>query len=284
MIAGLALLLALADPKPAAPAAPAEAVAPNPAVSLSEAGRAIAAGRLDQARAMLGTAVAAGARGEPVDRLLADLALARGEFEAAVKTSEGALTIDPGNVNARLIQSAALMGQKKYGASRTILDAMLKSAPSSPDVLFQLGVVNLAEGKYKEAEDAFRRAYQLNPANSRGLMGVVETYMAQNKPDAALSLLPGYELWLVMDQTRSWPVAWLAFALHSFRMTTFFLLAGYFGRMMLVRRGTRAFVSNRARRILAPLLIFWLPVLILFALALVFAASLGAIPTPKEPP
>src|SRR6187551_1936395 len=101
---------------------------------------------------------------------------------------------------------------------------------------------------------------------------------------AALSLLPGYELWLVMDQARSWPVAWLAFALHSFRMTTFFLLAGYFGRLVLVRRGTRGFVSNRAKRILAPLLIFWLPVLILFTLALVLGTSLGAIPTPDEPP
>src|SRR5690554_2402973 len=84
---------------------------------------------------------------------------------------------------------------------------------------------------------------------------------------AALSLLPGYEAWLVMDQARSWPVAWLAFALHSFRMTTFFLLAGYFGRMLRERRGTRGFVGNRAKRILAPLLVFWLPVMILFALA-----------------
>jgi len=50
-------------------------------------------------------------------------------------------------------------------------------------VLFQLGVVNLAENKYKEAEDAFRRSYELNPANSRGLMGMVETQMAQNHPD-----------------------------------------------------------------------------------------------------
>jgi hypothetical protein len=39
------LLLALADPKPAAPARAGRSVAPNPAVSLSEAGRAIAAGR-----------------------------------------------------------------------------------------------------------------------------------------------------------------------------------------------------------------------------------------------
>ena len=47
----------------------------------------------------------------------------------------------------------------------------------------------MAENKYKEAEDAFRRSYDLNPANSRGLMGLVETEMAQNHPDQALQLL-----------------------------------------------------------------------------------------------
>ncbi|MBS1856297.1 MAG: tetratricopeptide repeat protein [Acidobacteria bacterium] len=120
---------------------------------------------------------------------LARLQVTRGEYDAALKTAEAVLAIDSGNVNARLVESAALMGQKKFNDSRQILDAMIKGAPSSPDVLFQLGVVNLAEGKYKEAEDAFRRSYQLNPANSRGLMGVVETNMAQNKPDEALALL-----------------------------------------------------------------------------------------------
>jgi Flp pilus assembly protein TadD len=119
------------------------------------------------------------------------LQVTRGEFEAALKTAEAVLAIDTGNINARLIESAALMGQKKFVDSRQILDGMIKTAPGSPDVLFQMGVVNLAEGKYKEAEDAFHRAYQLNPANSRGLMGVVETNMAQNTPDAALALLQG---------------------------------------------------------------------------------------------
>ena len=113
----------------------------------------------------------------------------RGDFDAALKTAEAILAIDKGNVNARLIESAALMGQKKFGDSRVMLDAMLKASPGSPDVLFQLGVVNLAENKFKEAEDAFRRAYQLNPANSRGLMGIVETNMAQNKTDEALKIL-----------------------------------------------------------------------------------------------
>jgi tetratricopeptide (TPR) repeat protein len=164
--------------------------APDNAVARFQLGRAHSAmGEFEQARQHFQKAIEL----RP-DYVLARLALAqlqvtRGEFEAALKTAESVLTIDQGNVNARLIESAALMGQKKFTDSRVILDQMVKTAPSSPDVLFQLGVVNLAEGKHKEAEDAFRRAYQLNPANSRGLMGVVETNMAQNKPDAALALL-----------------------------------------------------------------------------------------------
>ncbi|HMC58433.1 MAG TPA: tetratricopeptide repeat protein, partial [Candidatus Solibacter sp.] len=120
---------------------------------------------------------------------LAQLQVMRGEFDAALASAGRVLATDQGNVSARLIQSAALMGQKKFADSRVVLDAMSKSNPGSPDVQLQLGVVNLSEKKFRDAEDAFRRAYQLNPANSRGLMGVVETDMAQNKPEAALALL-----------------------------------------------------------------------------------------------
>ena len=50
-------------------------------------------------------------------------------------------------------------------------------------------MIDLAEKKYKEAEADFRRSYELNPANSRGLMGVVETYFAQHRPDDAINML-----------------------------------------------------------------------------------------------
>jgi Flp pilus assembly protein TadD len=82
-----------------------------------------------------------------------------------------------------------MMGQGKFGDSRQVLDQMLKTNPSSPEAMFQMGVVDLAEKKYKDAEAAFRRAYELNPANARGLMGVVETYMAQGMTDKAMQLL-----------------------------------------------------------------------------------------------
>jgi tetratricopeptide (TPR) repeat protein len=119
----------------------------------------------------------------------AQLQVARGEFEAAMGTAEEILKYDRNSVSARLIQSAALMGQKKFDDARKILDALEKANPSAPDVLFQIGVLNLADHKYKEAEEGFRRSYELNPANTRGLMGVVETLMAQNKTDQAIQVL-----------------------------------------------------------------------------------------------
>ena len=128
------------------------------------------------------------------DYMLARLALAqllvtRGDFDAALKSAQEILKIDRQNKSAELIESAAYLGQKKYAESRALLNGMLSKNPNSPDVLFQLGVVNLAEGKYKDANDSFKRAYELNPANSRGLMGMVETEMAENKPDEAIKTL-----------------------------------------------------------------------------------------------
>src|ERR1035441_9326581 len=164
--------------------------APGNAVSRYQLGRAHAArGEYEQARQQLQKAIEI-APNYVLPRLaLAQLQVRLQEFDAALKTAEAVLQIDKGSVNARLIESAALMGLKKFNDSRVMLESMLKTNPNSPDVLFQLGWVNLAENRYKEAEDAFRRSYQLTPANSRGLMGIVESNMAQNKTDEALKIL-----------------------------------------------------------------------------------------------
>ena len=73
---------------------------------------------------------------------LARLEVTQHDFEAALKSAEAVLAIDPNSTIAQLIASAALMGQKRFGDSRHMLDAMLKANPSSPEILFQLGVVN----------------------------------------------------------------------------------------------------------------------------------------------
>jgi len=120
---------------------------------------------------------------------LAQLEVQRGEYDAALKTAQQILGIDRNNINAKLIESASMMGEKKFGESRVLLDQMMKSNPGSPDVFFQVGVMNLAENRFKEAEEAFQKSYQLDPKKSRGLLGIVETDMAQNRSEEAMQLL-----------------------------------------------------------------------------------------------
>jgi tetratricopeptide (TPR) repeat protein len=120
---------------------------------------------------------------------LAELQALHGEYEAALDSVQTVLQRDPGNINAKVIQSQALLGQKKFGDTETLLAGMLKSNPSSPDVYYQVGTADLAQGKLKEAEAAFKRAYELNPANSRGLLGMVDAEIQQGQPDKAMSIL-----------------------------------------------------------------------------------------------
>lgn len=102
---------------------------------------------------------------------------------------------------------------------------------------------------------------------------------------ATLSFLPGAQMWIVMDQSRSIELSILFFALHIFRMTVFFVLAGFFGRMLLERLGVGAFVMNRAKRIAMPLVMFWPIVLTAFIAVLIWAAvqANGGV-APEGPP
>lgn len=103
---------------------------------------------------------------------------------------------------------------------------------------------------------------------------------------AAIAFLPGPQLWVVMDSSRSVELSVLFFVLHIFRMTVFFLLAGFFARMLLQRRGMAGFIRNRAVRIATPLVVFWPVVLGAFIAVIVWVAirANGGVPPEAEPP
>ena len=104
---------------------------------------------------------------------------------------------------------------------------------------------------------------------------------------ATLSFLPGSQMWLVMDASRSIELSVLFFTLHIFRMTVFFVLAGFFGRLLLERLGVGRFVMNRAKRIGIPLVMFWPIVLTAFIAVLIWAAvqaNGGVAPEGPPPP
>lgn len=64
-----------------------------------------------------------------------------------------------------------------------------------------------------------------------------------------------FPLWAADDPASS-PLFIVAFSvIHLFRMEAFFLMAGFFGCMLLARDGARTFASHRAKRIALPLLL-----------------------------
>ncbi|MFO0581780.1 MAG: acyltransferase family protein [Anaeromyxobacter sp.] len=77
---------------------------------------------------------------------------------------------------------------------------------------------------------------------------------------AGFSFLPGLPpgLWARVDASPSAAIGVLVFASHVFRMTLFFLVAGFFARALFRRRGAAGFWRDRLRRILVPLVAGWL--------------------------
>jgi uncharacterized membrane protein len=63
--------------------------------------------------------------------------------------------------------------------------------------------------------------------------------------------------WLIVDKDPSTTLSVLFYVLHMFRMATFFFIAGFFARLLFHRRGQRAFVRDRLRRIGLPLVVGW---------------------------
>jgi ABC-type multidrug transport system ATPase subunit/fucose 4-O-acetylase-like acetyltransferase len=60
------------------------------------------------------------------------------------------------------------------------------------------------------------------------------------------------------DRSQSTMLAITFYGIHIFRMSLFYLIAGFFARLVFHRRGARAFVKDRAKRILVPMTAGWL--------------------------
>jgi len=106
---------------------------------------------------------------------------------------------------------------------------------------------------------------------------------------ATLSFVPApTRIWIIQDTHQSLALGLLFFAIHVFRMTTFFLMAGFFARMSFHRRGVSGFVRDRLQRIGLPLVIGWPIVFTPMALVVIWAAGFpngGPVPgVPRWPP
>jgi glucan biosynthesis protein C len=105
---------------------------------------------------------------------------------------------------------------------------------------------------------------------------------------ATLSFLPSpTRIWIIQDSHPSITLGVLFFAIHVFRMTTFFLIAGFFAHVSFHRRGTWGFIGDRLQRIALPLVVSWPILFTLMGVVIFWAASFphgGPLPGPPRWP
>lgn len=90
---------------------------------------------------------------------------------------------------------------------------------------------------------------------------------------------PAQTIWLATDSQSSIAVDVAIWFIHLFRMGLFFLLSGYFAKLVIERKGTKQFIWNRCLRILFPFILFF-PFL-LAATTVVFVFSLSYLDQPR---
>jgi peptidoglycan/LPS O-acetylase OafA/YrhL len=106
---------------------------------------------------------------------------------------------------------------------------------------------------------------------------------------ATMSFLPApSRVWIIQDTHPSLALGVAFFAIHVFRMTTFFLIAGFFAHMSFHRRGVGGFIGDRLQRIALPLVVAWPIVVAANGVVVSWAAGFpngGPVPgAPRWPP
>ena len=102
---------------------------------------------------------------------------------------------------------------------------------------------------------------------------------------AAMSFMPGLAaIGFPADHSLSPTLQVVFYVIHVFRMTLFFVIAGYFAHLMFHRKGATGFIKDRSKRILAPLILGW-AVFGPLAMGLVYMALGPTVKgTPAAPP
>lgn len=163
---------------------------PNNFVARFNLGRAhFARGEYEQARQEFDAAIQLRPDYIPARLAQIQVALLRGDSDAALNDADETIKIAPNSVQAQVMKSAALQRLQRYDEARTLLTAILAKQPSQVETLLEMGVLDLNQKKFKDAEDVFQKAYAANPNNLRGLLGESRALLMDNQPDKSIQIV-----------------------------------------------------------------------------------------------
>ncbi len=84
---------------------------------------------------------------------------------------------------------------------------------------------------------------------------------------------PSRSVWIATNPQGSVAIDASIWWIHLFRMSLFFLLSGYFAKLLIQRKGLKPFLWNRGIRIALPFVLFWPLLMVAMTIVFVFAFS-----------
>ena len=119
---------------------------------------------------------------------LASLALAQRKPQDVLRYADEILSLDTRQRPARLLRAISLSGLGRYDEARAELSRGLRDSPNDREAALQLGLVAIAERKFKEAEEIFNKLREAHPEDMRATAGLAEAYTSQSQFERALRL------------------------------------------------------------------------------------------------
>jgi tetratricopeptide (TPR) repeat protein len=123
---------------------------------------------------------------DPARLALAESALERGDGETADEQARAVVRDDPGNLNALLLFSRALLREGKNAPAAIMAQRAAAFAPTSPDPAIILGQVALRLDNIPQAMLNFERAIVHDPYSEEALAGLLQVYRRGPVPHKAL--------------------------------------------------------------------------------------------------
>ncbi len=117
------------------------------------------------------------------------VAIVTGNFDAALHDSDDILKVKPDSIQGRVMKAASLQRLNRYDDARKLLNDVLDKNPKQVESLLEIGVLDLNQKKTKDALEHFRRAYEAQPQNIRGLLGESRALLMDGQAEKSVDLV-----------------------------------------------------------------------------------------------
>jgi tetratricopeptide (TPR) repeat protein len=112
-----------------------------------------------------------------------------GNLDAARKSIDEALSLDPKNANLHLMSARIDVEQGKLESAQASLETARQIAPQNAEVFYYEGVINQRWQRFPAAYDSYAEASKLKPEDLAYVLAQAEMLVAMNRPQDAMKLL-----------------------------------------------------------------------------------------------